>query len=465
MIYFYIFLYLIVSFLTLYNINTIVSLITNSKLKFSFSFISFIYIICSAIRIFCYISYSYPTIDFILLLLSYVLLILGIYKIYSFCKPTTIIYISVLYLSLDSLINSVLKFIYSMFYENYDHWLVKLTISTLCSVTLLIINNIIKLKINKLYFQTGSIPQYIYILILFVIFSSGGLIENQMMVANEHLIFQNTFNKFITIIVIVLLIVIIMALVFICTLKSHFENTSLLLEKLNYSQAEYYQNIIKLNEDQRKFRHDYRNHMFCIQALIKEKQYSDAEQYIQEITHKDIIEGNNFFTGNQIADAILYDKSVIAKKINTEIQFEGSICDKLPLSDVCVIFANTLDNAIEACEKITNPEKKKKIIMINCLFTQNMQIIQISNPVENDIEIYNNAIETTKEDKFSHGIGLHNIMRTVEKYHGECSISCENKRFVIDIGFQINNIEDKQPALSYELNQFMQTVQKSPMVK
>lgn len=439
-------LYLITSFLVLCNISKIVSLITNSNIKLKASLFLFLYITCSLAYIYCSIKYKYPFADLILFSLNCILLFLCTYKNHSSCKPIKIIYIILLYLLLDSALNSIFKLIVSVFYENYIDYFVMFVTSIVNYIIIFIISNVIKLKKRNLYFQTNSIPKYAYILILFALLCGGLLIENQTVNINEHILFQNTFNKFFTVFNIVLLIVIIIALVFICTLKSHLENTSLLLEKLNYSQAEYYQNMIKLNEDQRKFRHDYRNHMICLQALMKEKQYSDAEQYIQEITHKEIIESNRFFTGNQIADAILYDKAASAEKIYAEIQFEGSICDKLPLSDVCVIFANALDNAIEACEKITSPEKK--IIIVNCLFTQNMQIIQISNPVEQDIEIYNNAIETTKEDKSTHGIGLHNIMRTIDKYHGECSISCENKRFVIDIGFQINNIEEKQPVLS-----------------
>ena len=441
MVYICTILYTIALFIKLYNISTITSLITNFNAKFKISFSLFLYTICSALYIFCNLRYNYPLVDLMILLLSYILLILCIHENYIFCSLKKLIYIVLLYLSLDSVFNSIIKFFLSIFYDNYSDQLVILVISIINCITVLIINSIIKRKKRNMFFQTDSIPKYVYVLILFAIFFSGGLIENQMAITNKHVMFQNSFNKYLTIISIVLLIFIIVSLLLICVLKSHLENTSLLLEKLNYTQAEHYQNMIKLNKDQRKFRHDYRNHMICIQALIKEKQYDDAEQYIQEITHKEIIESNRFFTGNPIADAILHDKSANAEKFNTEILFEGSVCDKLPLSDVCVIFANALDNAIEACEKMTCSDKK--IIIVKCVFTQNMQIIQISNPVEKNIDIYNNAVETTKEDKSAHGIGLYNIMEIVKKYNGEYNITCKNKQFVLDIGFQVCNTENQ----------------------
>lgn len=423
----------------------IVSLTANFNIKFKISLYTTFYIACSAAYIFCSIRYDYPLIDFILMILYYILLLLCIYKNFSPYKSIRIIYIYTLYLSLDSILNSILKFIFSSFYEEFDPWFVEMIISIASGIIIIAFNIIIKYRKKNLYFQTNYIPKYVYILILFALFCVGGLIENQVRINDEHIIFQSTFNKYFTVLSIVLLIFIILTLLFICTLKSRLENTSLLLEKLNYEQAEHYQDRIRINDEQRKFKHDLKNFLVCLQTLMQEKQYDDAMQYIQEMTHKEFIEIDRFFTGNQIADAILSDKSASAEKINAEIQFDGSIYDKLPLSDVCVILANALDNAIEACEKITDSDKR--IITVKCVFTQNVQIIQISNPVEEDIQIHNNSVETTKDDKSSHGIGLHNIMRTVDKYNGEFSISCENKQFVLDIGFQVCNAEDNQPVL------------------
>ena len=442
MIYICTVLYMITSFLLMYNITTIVSLVTNTNIKFNISLYLFLYIVCSVVYFFCYASYGYMFLDFILLLLYYVLLFFCIYRNHTFYKPSKIIYICALYLSLDSILNSILQFIFSTFYERYDTWSTKLIVSIISNVTMLVINNIIKHKKNNLYFQTSYIPKYVYILILFALLCSGGLLEHQMVAIDEYTILQGAINRIFTVISIVLLIIIIISLVFICALKSQLENTALLLEKLNLSQAEYYQTMIKLNEELRKFKHDYKNHNTCLRVLLEKQQYDDALQYVREITYNKIIESDKFFTGNQIGDAILSAKSADANKINAEIKFDGSICDKLPLSDVCVILANALDNAIEACEKITDSDKK--IIRVKCAFSQNVQIIQIANPVEKDVQIHNNSVETTKDDKSSHGIGLHNIMRTVDKYNGEFSISCENKQFVLDIGFQVCNAEDNQ---------------------
>ena len=91
------------------------------------------------------------------------------------------------------------------------------------------------------------------------------------------------------------------------------------MEKQVSEQVKYYIKIDKLNQDLREFRHDYKNHMICFQALLENGEYNDALEYIKEITNQDIIETHNFFSGNQIADAIFSDKNEYAVKNNIEI--------------------------------------------------------------------------------------------------------------------------------------------------
>ena len=42
-------------------------------------------------------------------------------------------------------------------------------------------------------------------------------------------------------------------------------------------------------------------------------------------------------------------------------------------------------------------------------------------------------LKTTKEDVSNHGIGLYNVRRIIEKYHGEMDMVCENGNMKADI--------------------------------
>ena len=74
-----------------------------------------------------------------------------------------------------------------------------------------------------------------------------------------------------------------------------------------------------MTDDLREFRHDYKNHMICLQSLLNNKQYDEALSYVKSITNQEILDSNKFFSVNQIADAILTDKNELAQKITVRL--------------------------------------------------------------------------------------------------------------------------------------------------
>lgn len=207
-------------------------------------------------------------------------------------------------------------------------------------------------------------------------------------------------------------------------------------------QLDYYNKLEKKNAELREFRHDFKNHMLCLQALIENCDYEEASQYIQKITNRSYSEAPKYYTGNKLADAILADKSTLAEEINTEITFDGEIYDGISAPDICIILSNALDNAVEACAKISDTDKR---IRVRCIFSKGVQIINISNPLAETADFSNNSIKTTKEDKNSHGFGLYNIKKTADMYNGTFSVKCEEGLFTLEVGLNIAGNISKTP--------------------
>ena len=137
-------------------------------------------------------------------------------------------------------------------------------------------------------------------------------------------------------------------------------------------------------------------------------------------------------TGNGIVDAILTEKQEKATTINTVITFNGTItANGIAATDLCVIFGNTLDNAIEACEKFNSNEEKS--ILVTCKCSSGFMFLTIVNPVVKNIEIHNNVIQTTKQNKSNHGFGLYSLQKIVDKYDGTLNISCKDCLFKIKV--------------------------------
>lgn len=431
----YLFLFTASSFFTLYNINSLITFVNNFNRKLKLNVAIILYFVCSTAYILCRMNRDKisPVIEPILWIVYYILLIVNLI-IVNKCSFKRLMYISFLYLSLDSIIQSLFRYICSIVYSEYAEQSIQLFTMFLSSIIIYFaLKMLIKCNSGFLLGQINLIPNYVYVLILLALFFSGGLIENQLLVTN-HTEFQTMFNKTFTIISIFLLLFIIGLLVFNCISRAYFENVSSILEKQVNEQVDYYKKIDKIDKDLRDFRHDYKNHMICVQSLIEAKEYDEATEYLEGITlHKTIL-SRGFSSGNSIADVLLSDKSEWAEKVGAKIQFEGVIYENIPPADLCTILSNAIDNAIEACEKIQSDEKK--IISVKCSYIKRIQFIDITNPVSEDVKITNNVVETSKSDKNIHGIGLYNIRRTVMKYDGEFEISCKDKTFAMSIAFK-----------------------------
>ncbi len=169
--------------------------------------------------------------------------------------------------------------------------------------------------------------------------------------------------------------------------------------------------------------------------MLQAKEYDEANAYIEKLTEHTTTSSPKYFTGNSVADSILNDKSEYARSIGVEIKCNGIVHEDISAVDICIILANALDNAIEACEKIA--DSSSKIITVNCDYLKCIQLICITNSIAENIVIHNNNIETSKSDKSNHGIGLYNIRKTVEKYNGEFDITCEDNIFKLDIALKL----------------------------
>lgn len=133
----------------------------------------------------------------------------------------------------------------------------------------------------------------------------------------------------------------------------------------------------------------------------------------------------------------------LIKDNNITIEFDGLITEE-PIApiDLCIVFGNALDNAIEACAKLK--DEKNKTIIISTKTKGDMFFLKIANPVSEDVKIINNTVSTTKQDAFSHGIGLYSIRKVVEKYNGNMKIECKQQLFSIEMEFVL----EKEDLLS-----------------
>lgn len=290
-----------------------------------------------------------------------------------------------------------------------------------------------KLKKTAVNAAVSTIPTHIYVLILTGIFIGNGLIEGLSYQTSKYEIKIRS-AQILSLLLVLCVSVLIVSLIVNAAYKGYYGALNKFLEDQVKLQLCHYEKLEKINMEIRRFRHDYANHMNCLGAMLKAKRYTEATDYIENISGK-LPSGEFLFkTGNYIADAILTDKQEKAAVQNISIKFDGCITDKINNTDLCIILSNALDNSIEACTKIDG----EKEISVYGNFQQGYFVLIIKNPAKNTLTVNGELPATSKDDKDYHGFGLSNIRFVVNKYNGTMRISSENNFFILSLTF--NNI-------------------------
>lgn len=247
-------------------------------------------------------------------------------------------------------------------------------------------------------------------------------------------------QKSILVIVIFLLLI---SIFLICIMLSNNQLNQLTAnyEQQILAQAEHYKQLAESNYELRRFKHDFKNMSIAIEKLLDQEEHSEALQIFKQYNNSLNTSGNFsvlYDTGNGIADALLADKQQKALSCNCNIVFQGAIpSSHLLPTDICVILGNTLDNAIEACEKFQT--KEPLTITISCNCNSGFMFLSITNPVSKKVSINNNYIATTKENKTLHGFGLYSLHSVVQKYGGNIELKSTDTTFTANIDLCLIN--------------------------
>lgn len=220
-------------------------------------------------------------------------------------------------------------------------------------------------------------------------------------------------------------------------LLDHVQN--LYKEKLDNSvlkeQNKAYQNQMLLSraaeEKLMSFRHDIKNHLITLEQLAKEDECTEIQDYLKELVTEVESAKTYVCTGNHMIDSFLNMKLDRIKNLGADLNLKLGISNNIRIKpkDICIILGNLLDNSINALEKC-NGEKKFKLSMKE---SQGQLYLKIENSFEGIIQKRGNTILTSKSKKEGHGIGLKNVQKTIDLYHGQMDIDYTHDMFSVRI--------------------------------
>lgn len=176
--------------------------------------------------------------------------------------------------------------------------------------------------------------------------------------------------------------------------------------------------------------HDLKHHIMALRAEHdSEKRNEYLDKMEEEIKN---YEAQNK-TGNEVLDTLLTGKSLYCQQndIAMTCVVDGQLFDFMDVMDICSVFGNALDNAIECEKKITSPEKR--LIHVAAYAQKRFLIIRFENYYEGNLKFEGDFPVTTKKQEEFHGYGLKSLRYTVRKYGGEVDVSGKDNWFFLKI--------------------------------
>ena len=238
-------------------------------------------------------------------------------------------------------------------------------------------------------------------------------------------------------------------------------------KKQSEMQYQYYEKVEQRYQSSRKMVHDMRNHLQAIEAL-QEQDADKGREYVKDMHRMLESFGIVNYTENRMLNIVLNDKAEEAQKsgIGMEIRIDEIRLEHIRDMDMTTIFANLLDNALEAAEQVVG----KRMIQVQADTFHDFTVVKIRNSmacggaatgtqspqmemgdaVENleepDVQLMSQEDESQtkqgidaleqkeKKGRKSHmGIGLENVRHTLEKYGGGMMTEALEGEFVVSI--------------------------------
>lgn len=184
----------------------------------------------------------------------------------------------------------------------------------------------------------------------------------------------------------------------------------------------------------RGWRHDYHNHIQTMKAHLAMGRFKELEVYLNDLD-QDLTEIDTVIkTGNVMIDAILNSKISMARQRGIAVDAKAVVPKELATSisevDLSLIIGNLMDNAMEACMRIENPEERFIRVYIDIMKGQ--LYIYVMNAMTGKLKRVGRVYETVKDSRH-HGFGLMRIDKVVERCHGYLERADEEGVFATEV--------------------------------
>jgi Signal transduction histidine kinase regulating citrate/malate metabolism len=196
----------------------------------------------------------------------------------------------------------------------------------------------------------------------------------------------------------------------------------------------YYRNLEQEQFQVRRLRHDMANHLQTMSGLRE----AELHEYISGLIRSPAMEHMRRFCENSVVNIVMASKETVMEQDGIRAEIEVSVPRELPVrdEDLCAVFANSLDNAIEACEKL--PEDQREL-SVRARTDKGLFVLQVQNPFYGKTVQKDGVPVTTKQNTKAHGFGIAGIREMAARYGGSMEITERDGQFTLLVYFPLDD--------------------------
>lgn len=187
-----------------------------------------------------------------------------------------------------------------------------------------------------------------------------------------------------------------------------------------------YKAMQKAYQEKEVLLHDAKKHLLVIREMAAAGKEQEIIRYVDEMGNVLQKDRKRDLVNHELLNLILNRKFQEAEESGISIRYKMDDMEGLMLKfiELCALFSNILDNAIEANKAL---EESARWIRVICNRNGRMLSVYVLNPMpKGKINFIEGIPQTTKKDKRNHGMGMRSIKQIIDSYDGYMQIEAED---------------------------------------
>ena len=182
--------------------------------------------------------------------------------------------------------------------------------------------------------------------------------------------------------------------------------------------------------------HDLKRQVSALRTLGSSE---ERDRSIDELERAVMLYDSAVRTGNHAIDTLLTERSLLCQARGVELtcMVDGTALEGMGVVDIYALLGNAVDNAIEAAEKVEEPDGR--LVSLRVGRQGSLTYVSVENSCVGSVELEDGLPRTTKGDSRYHGFGLRLIRMIVEMYGGNMTIDASEGFFSLTMLLPLPN--------------------------